>query len=341
MTTNPPPNESPGGQTSLRRAQFGNDGIDVVTMGETMVLLSAQTSGRLRHVDTFRRSCGGAESNFAIALARLGVRVGWLSRLGDDEFGAYIEGFLRGEGVEVSAVRLDPRRATGVFFKEQTRGSSTPVVYYRDQTAASALSPDDIDAAYLTQANHLHVTGITLALSDSARAAVDTALDIARNAGCTVSLDANVRHSMWDAERWRTELWSRVPLADTVFVSRGEEKLLTGTDDPAAAAEILLAKGPSLVIVKQGAAGALVATAEEKFTHPAVPMHPVVQPHGAGDAYAAGVIAGQRWGWSLDKCAHLGALLGAYATTVTGNVEGLPIREEALNALEGYRQACR
>lgn len=319
----------------MTAAQSRDEAPEVVTLGETMVLMSAQSSGRLRHVDTFKRSIGGAEATFAVALSRLGIRAGWLSRLGADEFGAYIEGFLRGEGVDVSRVVFDPTRPTGVFFKEQQREPTSAVVYYRSDTAASALCPDDLDPDYLTSARCLHLTGITLALSDSARKAVDMVIEYARAEGMSISLDANVRWKLWPEERWRSELESRVPAVDTLFVTGREADLLTGEADPQAAVNALLREGPTTVAVKDGARGAWVGNADGVFHQPATPVSPTVQTHGAGDAFAAGMVAGGFWGWSSRESARLASLLGACATTVAGNVEGLPSKAEALAALDG------
>lgn len=314
---------------------------EVVTLGETMVLMSALSSGRLRHVDTFRRSIGGAEATFAIALSRLSIETGWVSRLGDDEFGAYIAAFLRGEGVDVSRVALDATRPTGVFFKEQQRQPSSSVVYYRSGTAASALHADDLDPAYLKSARYLHLTGITLALSDSARGAFDIAIEYARSAGVRISLDANVRWTLWPGERWSAELGNRVAAVDTLLLTLREAELLTGESDPHVAVKTLLRQGPATVAVKDGAEGAWIGSADGIFHQPATPLHPTVQTHGAGDAFAAGLVAGELWGWSLQDAARLASLLGACATTVSGNVEGLPVKAEAVAALEGTAIASR
>ncbi len=117
--------------------------MDVVTIGESMVLLVPDSPGRLRYIESFRKRLGGAESNVAIALARLGHRVGWISKLGNDEFGLYIRNIIRGEGVDTSQVLFDDHHQTGVFFKERAIDRDPNIYYYRHQSAASTLSPDD------------------------------------------------------------------------------------------------------------------------------------------------------------------------------------------------------
>src|SRR6516162_7717582 len=119
--------------------------MDVVTLGEMMVMLVASEAGPLRAIETFRKHVAGSEANVSIGLARLGHQPGWISRLGTDEFGTYIRNFLRGEGVDVSQVIFDPDHPTGIAFKERRELGARRVIYYRRGSAASYLSPADLD----------------------------------------------------------------------------------------------------------------------------------------------------------------------------------------------------
>ena len=157
--------------------QTANRGPRVVTLGESMIVLNPATTGPLRHVQTFHRSLAGAESNVAIGLVRLGITTGWVSRLGNDEFGRYALTTLRGEGVDVSRVVIDDAAPTAVYFKELRGGRDPAVYYYRRGSAASRLGPADISEEYIAGAELLHVTGITPALSDSCYRAVMTAIE--------------------------------------------------------------------------------------------------------------------------------------------------------------------
>src|SRR5207245_2245121 len=165
--------------------------LDLVTLGESMVLLLAEQSGPMREAMTFRRYIAGAESNVASGLSRLGHHSGWFSRVGADEFGRAIVFRIRGEGVDTSHVITDPRAPTGIVIRERRDVGPIEQVYYRRGSAASQLSPDDLDESYLTHARFLHLTGITPALSDSCRQTVFAAAEIARGAGVTVVLDPN------------------------------------------------------------------------------------------------------------------------------------------------------
>src|SRR5438552_3604184 len=152
-----------------------------------MVLFAAVEQGPLRFATTYTRHPAGTETNFAIGLARLGHEVGWFSRVGDDEFGQYIVNFVRGEGVDTSRVVADPEAPTGVLFKEKRELGPRKIVYYRRGSAASRLSTADLDADYIASARYLHLTGITPALSPSAREAVFAAARLARERGVKVS----------------------------------------------------------------------------------------------------------------------------------------------------------
>ena len=138
--------------------------LDVVTLGESMVLLLAEQPGPMREATTFRRFVAGAESNLAIGLSRLGHAAGWFSRVGDDEFGRALVFRIRGEGVDTSHVISDPTAPTGLVIRERREVGPIEQVYYRRGSAASRLSPADLDLTYLSGARFLHLTGITPAL---------------------------------------------------------------------------------------------------------------------------------------------------------------------------------
>jgi 2-dehydro-3-deoxygluconokinase len=140
---------------------------EVVTFGEVLAMFSPLSAEPLRYARQFELRWGGAECNFAIALTRLGIRTGWISRLGEDELGRMVLQGTRGEGVDVSRVRLLPSHPTGLYLKQFVAGS-TEVFYYRRGSAASTLGPEDLEPAYFAAARWVHLTGITPALSPPA-----------------------------------------------------------------------------------------------------------------------------------------------------------------------------
>lgn len=305
----------------------------VVTIGETMALVTVPSGRHLRGGASAAVGFGGAESNVAIGLARLGVPVTWVSRIGDDAFGSLITRELRGEGVEVLAA-VDPAARTGLMVKEELHGRPWRVRYYRDGSAASRMSPADLDApavrAAITAARVLHVTGITAALGETARAAVRAAIEMARDAGVLVSFDVNHRAALWPADRAAPILAELCSRADVVFAGVDEAALVLRRPDPTdarALARELAALGPGTVVVKLGARGALARTDGRTETAEPTPIH-VIDPVGAGDAFVAGYLAGLVAGRPVADCLRLGNRLGGAVCRVRGDWEGLPTHDE-------------
>jgi 2-dehydro-3-deoxygluconokinase len=306
---------------------------EVVTLGETMALLSAPGIGLLRHATSLDLSCGGAESNLAIGVARLGHRAAWIGRIGADEFGALVRRTIAAEGVDCRAV-VDPAAPTGLMVKSRRTHAVTQVDYYRSGSAGSRLAPDDVDPALIAAARTVHLTGITPALSPSARAAVRFAAATAREAGVPVSLALNYRRALWSPESAAAELTELVALADLVFASEQEAAMLVPGGSAEELAAGLAALGPGQVLVTRGAAGALAVVDGAVL---AAPAHPVVtvDPVGAGDAFAAGYLSALLDGEPPAGRLHRATLAGAFAVTVPGDWEGLPSRADlALLAAE-------
>ena len=307
----------------------------MVTLGECMVLFLAEQAGPLREALTFRKHIGGAEANVAIGVCRLGHSAGWISRVGDDDLGRAILFRLRGEGVDVSRAMTDPLAPTGVMIRERREVGPIQVAYYRRGSAASQLSPSDLDEAYIRQAKVLHLTGITPALSESCRAVVFAAAEVARAAGVPVVLDPNLRLKLWSAEEARATLRDLSRLADVLLPGSDEAELLSGEADPEAAARALLALGPRLVVVKVGGSGCVAVTDSGVTLAAGVSLPRVVDPVGAGDAFAAGFHVGQLREMDLAQILWLANRCGALAMTVPGDIEGFPRWEEVVDESVG------
>jgi 2-dehydro-3-deoxygluconokinase len=305
--------------------------LDVVTLGETMVLLLAEQSGPMREATTFRRHIAGAESNLAIGLSRLEHSAGWISRVGDDEFGRAIVFRVRGEGVDTSHVRCDARASTGVVVRERREAGPIEQVYYRRGSAASRMSPTDLDAAaaYIADARYLHLTGITPALSAACRETVFAAAEMARAAGVTVVLDPNYRSKLWDPTEARSVMRDLAIRSDLLLPGADEAELLTGESDPESAARELTKLGPRMVVVKLGAQGALALAGDGEIVRvPGTPLERVVDPVGAGDAFAAGLLAGLLRGFTTAAALRLANRCGGIAMLSPGDMESLPRWEE-------------
>jgi sugar/nucleoside kinase (ribokinase family) len=304
--------------------------FDVITLGESMVLFAAEVPGALEEVEQFRRHLAGAETNVAIGLARLGLRTAWVSRLGTDVFGDFVLDRVRREGVECSHVRRDPVRATGFMLKSrELQGRDPRVAYFRRGSAASALSLQDFDEDFFASARHLHVSGITPALSPTASHLVAFAMDFMRRRGRTVSFDPNLRPGLWQSrEHMLQEINRLAALADWVLPGLEEGRTLTGLQLPADIAAFYLRQGAQAVVLKHGAQGASFHTATREGHVPGVTVPRVVDTVGAGDGFAAGVLSARLQGLDWPQALARGNWIGARALQVAGDMDGLPHHHE-------------
>ena len=294
----------------------------VITLGETMALLWPPEVGLLRHAPALRLGVAGAESNLAVGAVRLGVPATWVGRVGDDEFGRLITMTLRGQGVQTTAV-VDPDARTGLMVKERRTTRATRVLYYRAGSAGSRLSPDDLDPAVIAGGAVLHVTGITPALSDTARATVFAAVETAHGAGVPVSVDLNYRSALWSPAEAGPVLRDLLGRADVVLATEDEARLVVDGPDDRSLVAALGALGPTQVLVKQGAAGSLSCIDGDLLRVPARKVD-VVDPVGAGDAFGAGYLSGLCRALPPEERLALATTAGAFAVTVPGDWEGLP-----------------
>ncbi|MBE2262438.1 MAG: sugar kinase [Burkholderiaceae bacterium] len=304
--------------------------LDVVTFGEAMMLLVADTPGPLEWVEGFHKRTAGAETNVAIGLSRLGLKVGWASRLGTDSMGRYLLAAMQGEGIDCSHVVCDAGQKTGFQFKGRvTDGSDPPVEYHRKGSAASQMDMADIDVAWLQGARHLHATGVFPALSPGTLAAAARSMELMHEAGRSVSFDPNLRPSLWaSTDAMRAALNDLASRADWVLPGLEEGRLLTGETTPEGIARFYRERGASLVVVKLGAEGAYFDGVAGPGRIDGFPVEKVVDTVGAGDGFAVGVISALLEGRSVPDAVRRGAWIGARAVQVVGDSEGLPTRAE-------------
>lgn len=295
------------------------------TVGETMGLVAADSIGPLDFVRGFTFAIGGAESNVAIGVARLGGDATWLGRVGPDATGDLIERRLRAEGVRALAIRDDA--FTGLMVRHRRTGSLTHVDYHRAGSAGSRLQPSDLP---LFDYDILHVTGITPALSDSARVTVFEAVERARAAGVIVSVDVNYRAKLWSRFDAAPVLRDLVSRADIAFAGPDEAAIFLSDGDPVAG---LAGLGPAEVVVKDGARGCAALIEGRRYAVPALAAT-VVDPVGAGDAFVAGYLADRMAGASAEARLRTAIAAGAFAVTVPGDCEGLPRRDDLVAATD-------
>ncbi len=307
--------------------------LDVVTFGEAMALLVADAPGPLEQVQSFHKRTAGAETNVAIGLARLGLRVGWASRLGDDSLGRYLRNEIAGEGVDCSHVALVRGERTGFMFKGRVDGGGDPPIeYHRSGSAASRMTVADIDEAWLAGARHLHVTGIFPALSAGCMAVALRAIALMRDAGRSIGFDPNLRPALWPSQQAMRETLNMLAIrCDTVMPGIDEGRILTGSGEPAAIAAFYRSQGVRTVLVKLGSDGVWYDDADAGTgLVPAFPVAQVVDTVGAGDGFAAGFVSARLEGLGIADAVRRGAWIGARAVQVIGDTEGLPTRAELI-----------
>jgi 2-dehydro-3-deoxygluconokinase len=299
----------------------------LLAVGETMALLAATEVGRLRHATSLTLGVAGAESNVAIGARRLGWPAAWVGRVGDDELGELVVAKIRAEGVDVGGVVRDPDAPTSLMLKERRTAAIVRVRYYRRHGPGARLQPDDLDPEQIAAAGVLHVTGITPALSDSARATVDHAVELARSAGVPVSFDLNYRSALWPPEEAAPVCRDLAARADLVFAGDDEAELLGLDGDPAELARGLAGLGAGHAVVKLGERGAVAFVDGAVHAVDPVPVS-ALDPVGAGDAFVAGYLVETLSGRPVQERLRTAAACGAFAVTVPGDWEGLPSREE-------------
>ncbi|GGO64936.1 carbohydrate kinase [Microbacterium nanhaiense] len=297
--------------------------FDAICIGETMVALVPEDARPISGDSRMALRVAGAESNVATSLARLGHSVRWVSAVGADPFGEIITRELGSAGVELGAVGVASDAPTGIFAKNPA-GESTRVHYYRKGSGASRMTPDVLAGA--GSARLVHVSGITPALSDGCRA-LTRALVAERALGdAIVSFDVNYRPALWrgldDAATVLAELARR---ADIVFVGRDEAEELWGTATAEAVREFL--PEPRILVVKDAAIEAVSFEDGEIVRAPSLRVE-VVEPVGAGDAFAAGWLSGLLSGRTPRERLRLGHLLASRAVQIVGDCPVAPTADE-------------
>ncbi len=310
--------------------------LDVITVGEPMALFAAQEPGALATANRYARMTAGAELNFAIGIARLGLGVGYLTRLGDDSFGRFLAEAMAHEGIQLGVPGFDTTRGTGFMLKSRSNDGSDPQIeYHRKGSAASAMTLADIPPGTAEAARHLHLTGIYVAVSANTRELVFALAQQVRAAGRTVSFDPNLRARLWPSQAEMVSTLNQLAAhADFVLPGLEEGRLLTGCSSAEGVADFYLAQGARCVIVKLGAEGAYYAdTAGARGHAPGVRVARVIDTVGAGDGFAAGVVSGLLEGLPLHEATARGNAIGARVVQFPGDCDGLPTRAE-LQALQ-------
>ena len=301
---------------------------DILSLGEPMVEFNqtGEGAGRL-----YLQGFGGDTSNFTIAAARPGARVGYISALGADPYGAMLRGLWTAEGVNYADVRTDPEAFTAIYFVTHD-AQGHHFHFFRKGSAASRMTPAQLPRERIAQARVLHLSGISLAISDSACETGFAAMEVAREAGVAVSFDTNLRLKLWPLARAREVMTEALRRCDIALPSLDDVRALTGLDDPDALVDHCLRLGARVVALKLGEAGALVASAQERHRIAPHPCQPV-DATGAGDTFGGAFVA--RWvaGDTLLQAGRYAAVAAALSTQGYGAVDPIPRAGEVEQAL--------
>jgi 2-dehydro-3-deoxygluconokinase len=301
---------------------------DILCLGEPMLEYNQQPTppdGRSLYLEGH----GGDASNAAIAAARSGAKVGMLAHLGDDRPGQSFRDLWAAEGVDASSVRTDPDAPTGIYFVSHGP-QGHDFTFFRRGSAASRMAPRDVPVDTIRQARFLHLSGISLGISDSACDAALHAIAVARQAGVKVSLDTNLRLRLWPLARAAACIHAAVAMADLAFPSFDDAKALTGLDQPHAIADFYLRLCP-LVLLKLGAEGVMVATRDGRQHIPGFAVR-AVDATGAGDTFAGALLARLAAGDAVADAARYANAAAALSTLGYGAVAPIP-REAAVREL--------
>jgi len=263
--------------------------MDVVCLGEVLIdMFPAELRRGLAEVSAFRPKPGGAPANVAVSVARLGRESAFIGKVGDEDFGRFLAGVLRQEGVDVSGMRYDQEARTGMAFIAMPDPNHYDILFYRNPGADMRLRADELDQELLASARAFHFGSISL-IQEPSRGATLEAVRITQDAGALVSFDVNYRADLWSRAEARERVLATVPGVDLLKVNEIELELLTGDADPATASQALLEMGPDLCVVTLGPDGSYFRIADGGAHIPPFQVE-AVDATGCGDAFIAGLL---------------------------------------------------
>ncbi|MCW3814421.1 sugar kinase [Micromonospora sp. DR5-3] len=314
--------------------------LDLVGLGEAMVLFQPPPGALLHDTGAVEVHVAGAEFNLCVAAARLGIGAGFCSRVGADPLGRRVLAEAEAAGVDAALVAVDPEHPTGLFLKDARPDGQRRVYYYRRGSAAAHL--DEADAARLLAARPrmVAVSGVTLALGPGPRAAVASVVRDARRVGTAVALDPNLRPALGAVERQAADVRALLGQVDVLLLGTDEAGPVLGVRDPSdpdAVFAAAAAAGVRETVLKAGAGGCYHAGGTRGAVHLPSAATVVVDPVGAGDAFAGGYLTGRLRGVPPAGAAALGNALAAAVVAAPGDTAGLPDRSSAAALLDEVR----
>lgn len=298
----------------------------IMLIGEPMELLISQDEGNLEDVSNFKASVAGAELNVAIGLSRLGHNVSYISKLGKDIFGKQIKKYI--EENKIGTSLISENFSTGFMLKSKSISGNPDIYYCRKNSAASSLSPEELNKIEFSQYGYIHITGIFPALSENTWNTVMWIIKKAKEYDIKIFFDPNIRPQLWGEEKKMIESINYLAKQSDYFLPGiNEARILTGINDPESIARYYINKGIKCVIIKLGEEGAYFLNKKEEGYVNGYNVK-VVDTVGAGDGFAAGIISGILEGISLEEACLRGNAIGALQVTSIGDNQKLPNRRE-------------
>lgn len=313
---------------------------NVLTIGDAMITMNPMTKGPLRFVNAFERKVGGAELNFAVGCARLGLNSKWISRMGNDEFGKVIFNFARGEGIDVSAVDFIDGYPTSVNFKEIRESGDGKTFYYRQNSPILTLSVDDLGEHLLENIDLLHITGVYLAIDPKNVEMAEHLISLAKKKNIPVSFDPNIRLKLWSIEEAREAYFKIFPAIDILLTGLDELEMILGDSSKEAIQSFANDYDIKDLVIKDSSSGSRLYRNNQWHSVPAFKVS-AVDTVGAGDGFDAGYIYSYLHGAQPEEALRFANGAGALVVTVSGDNEGLPYLDEVRLFIDGKKAVER
>lgn len=304
--------------------------MDVITIGDAMVAMCPKEKGPILFCNTFERKIGGAELNVAIGCARLGLKSGWISRLGQDDFGKHILKTVRGEGIDTSQIELVEGYQTSVYFREVMANGDSRSFYYREKSPTSTMRAESLDENYFRNSKVLHITGVFPSINDNNKEILLKAVELAKKNNLLISFDPNIRLKMWTKSQAREFINKFLSEVDILLVGDEEISILIDEEDTNEAIKKFHDMGIDKVVVKRGAKGAIGSDGSNIYDVAAIKPKALIDTVGAGDGFAAGFLSAYLKGDSFEESIEFANAVGSLVVGIEGDNEGLPYYEDVL-----------
>lgn len=306
------------------------DSLDIISIGECMIELSTKES--LIYAENLNKFYGGDTLNTAVAAARLGSKVGYITRVGRDSFQTYMLDSWQAENLDTSNIKI-VEGYNGLYIISIQEDDRKEVVFYRKKSAATTLSTDDITEDYIQRANIVYSTGIAQSLSSSVRGAVKKAFQLAKDKGCLAAYDPNYRERVWEVDEAKEAMEEILDCIDIIMLNNTHDaEWLIDQNSPDKIIKYFWDKGVTTVAVKMGKNGCVIGYNGEISTIPPIESY-VVDSTGAGDAFNGGFLHGIACGYTPFEAAKLAMIVASEQVKGLGAVKSLPYRDQVYSQL--------